>query len=344
MAALERVEPAPQRDDRPKTLGGIGGLGPSRKLAEFVRHGALISAGEARQTQLTSLAGDRIGKNRRVIALLDDRSSLRVRALALLAVVVAVLVLAAAAPVDDAEAGQGGDNTAAAINTEDGSTVFDFTFSIRRLAGDVVENQNAAVALASCESCQTVAVAIQVVLVESTPSTITPVNAAIALNEECTACTTVALAYQYVLGVGEPLRFTKEGRERIRDIRKEFMRLERSDLSLAEVLARVAELRAQLVDVLNTQLEVDDGSGGEDRDGVDESDEDRGGGDADSDSDGEPQGTDGGPPAGGDDAADAPGGTAGDDSAPPAQDTGTGSEAPAEGAEAPPGASGQPAP
>jgi hypothetical protein len=92
---------------------------------------------------------------------------------------------------------------------------------------------------------------------------VTPINAAIALNEECTACTTVALAYQYVLGVGQPLRFTPEGRKRIAAIRKEFKRLERSGLPLEEILARVNELRAELVDVLNTELVVAGGDPGQ---------------------------------------------------------------------------------
>ena len=275
-------------------------------------------------------------------------SRLSIRILAGLASVAAALVLATPPPAG-AEPGDGGtkkdDNTAVAINEEDGSTVLDFAFSIRRVAGDVVENQNAAVALASCESCQTVAVAIQIVLVESTPSTVTPINAAIALNEECTACTTVALAYQYVLGVGEPLRFTKEGRERIREIREEFKSLERGDLPLDQILARVAELRADLVDVLNTQLETrsdrgEDGGGGE-GEGPSGAGADEGAGEGSDEQ--------GGPGPGGADGSDAGsgGGEPTDDSgAEPSTspDGGGSAEEPAAGAEAPAGGSGESAP
>lgn len=177
----------------------------------------------------------------------------------------------------------------------------------------------------------------------STPSTVTPINAAIALNEECTACTTVALAYQYVLGVGEPLRFTKEGRERIREIREEFKSLERSDLPLDQILARVAELRADLVDVLNTQLETrsdrgEDGGGGEGPSGA--------GADEGT---GEPTDELGGPGPGGADGSDAGsgGGEPTDDSgAEPSisPDGGGSAEEPAAGAEAPAGGSGESAP
>jgi putative peptide zinc metalloprotease protein len=256
------------------------------------------------------------------------------------------VAFASATPVDEAFAGERGDNTAVAVNEEDGSTVLDFAFSIRRVAGEVVDNQNAAVALASCESCQTVALAIQVVLVESAPSTVTPVNAAIALNEECTACTTVALAYQYVLGVNQPLRFTKEGRERIRAIRKELMRLERSGLPLDQILARVAELRADLVEVLTTQLEVDgrgaqdEEEAGEDGDGADR-EAGTGSGDPGSgrgdESGAEPSSAPGDNPAG-----NSPGGGSG---AEPATDAPSGeTAAPSGAAEAPSGQSTQPAP
>lgn len=92
--------------------------------------------------------------------------------LRLLAAVLAALALAVAAPAaslaDDGDgdgSGRGGDNLAQAVNEEDGSSVFDFAFSIRRVAGEVVDEQNLAVAYASCVECQTVAIALQIVLV-----------------------------------------------------------------------------------------------------------------------------------------------------------------------------------
>ena len=157
------------------------------------------------------------------------------------------------------------------MNEKAGSSVFDFAFSIRRVAGDVVDEQNSAVAYGSCVECQTVAIALQIVLVEGVPDSVTPTNVAIALNEECQACTTVALAYQFVVGRGGPVRFTKEGRRRLAEIRREFERLGRSGLSAEELTARAEELKDQVADVLATELVPvrDDDDDGRDGDGND---------------------------------------------------------------------------
>jgi putative peptide zinc metalloprotease protein len=152
----------------------------------------------------------------------------------------------------------GGDNSAVAINTKDGSSVFKLAFAIRKVAGDVVDQQNAAVAFASCTDCQTVAIAIEIVLVEGTPSTVTPVNVALAINQNCTLCTTFAGAYQFVVGTGYPVKFTEEGLRELARIKNELERLrvafEKGDISLAELKARVDEVVGQVKTVLETQL------------------------------------------------------------------------------------------
>ena len=148
------------------------------------------------------------------------------------------------------------DNTAIAINTKDGSALFKFAFSVKRVAGDVVDNGNAAVAFASCESCQTVAVAIQIVLVTGDPSVVTPTNLALAFNFECTLCETMASAYQFVFGNGDNLRFTAEGRRALAQLRQEFhdLRKESDGLSLAEIDARVRSLVDRIRTILATEL------------------------------------------------------------------------------------------
>jgi putative peptide zinc metalloprotease protein len=128
------------------------------------------------------------------------------------------------------------DNTAIAINTKDGSALFKFAFSVKRVAGDVVDNGNAAVAFASCENCQTVAIAIQIVLVTGDPSVVT--------------------AYQFVFGNGDNMRFTADGRRMLAEIRKEFhdLRKESESLSLAEIDARVKALVDRIRVVLQNEL------------------------------------------------------------------------------------------
>jgi len=178
----------------------------------------------------------------------------------LLTAAATVLALAAAPPA------LAQDNAAVAVNLEDGASVFDFAFKVTRVMNDVVDNQNAAVAYANCEECQTVAVAIQIVLVYSDPTEVTPENYAIALNEGCDTCETVASAYQFALSVPDRFRFSKEAWRRILEIRKEIKELgkafERGELSALEL----QELVDALADELRTVIKDDIAAGGADRD------------------------------------------------------------------------------
>ncbi len=181
----------------------------------------------------------------------------RVRSRLLSLVLAALLCLpVVAVPAAGADEGDnGGDaNVAEAVNQKDGSSVFDIAFEVRRVSSGVVDQTNAAVAYANCESCQTVAIAIQIVLVSGTTDTITPTNVAIAINESCATCQTLALAYQFVFGTGDVLEFTKEGRKMLRDIRKELRQLGKSGLTVDEIRARAEELRLRIQNLIATQL------------------------------------------------------------------------------------------
>lgn len=175
-------------------------------------------------------------------------------------------------------ADEGGDNSAVAINTKDGSSLFRLAFDIQRVAGDIVDNENAAVAYSSCESCRTTAIAIQIVLVSGSPSTVTPKNFAVAVNDQCTLCETFASAYQFVIGTDGPVTFTKQGRKELKDIRRDLKALAREDLSPAELDARVSAIVDRLRTVLQTQLvpkhDDDDDEDGEEREDDDEQRED----------------------------------------------------------------------
>ena len=115
-----------------------------------------------------------------------------------------------------------GDNAAIAVNTKDGTTVFKVAFAIRHVMSDVVDETNAAVAYNSCNDCAAVAIAFEIVLVEGSPSVVSPQNISIAINENCTNCVAVAEAYQFVLGGGTgPVHFDKEGNRILAEIRKE---------------------------------------------------------------------------------------------------------------------------
>ncbi len=153
-----------------------------------------------------------------------------------------------------AEDGGGGDNAAVAINTKDGSSLFRFAFKIRRVAGDVVDQQNVAFAYASCTSCETTAIAIQIVLAIGDPETVTPTNLSVAINEECSLCETFASAYQFVIGTGGPVRFTAEGNKAIAEIRRAIRELADPALTPADRDAQLDALMDRLAEVLRTEL------------------------------------------------------------------------------------------
>jgi putative peptide zinc metalloprotease protein len=185
----------------------------------------------------------------------------------LIALLGTLVVLGAALPAD-AEGG-GGDNVAIEVNTKDGSSVFKLAFNIRRVTGDVVDQTNAAVAVASCTDCRTVAVAIQVLLVTGDPEVVSPENVALALNVECTSCETMASAFQIVLGTGGPVRFTPEGNRRIAELRRRLNELRSSEgLTLAQLDAELKAIVTELQQVLATELvpvsSDDDGDTGDD--------------------------------------------------------------------------------
>jgi putative peptide zinc metalloprotease protein len=201
---------------------------------------------------------------------LRNRTTRRIAALA-----AAVSLAAALIGVTPAASQAQGDTSAVAINTKDGSSIFRLAFSIRRVTGEVVDQTNAAAAVASCEECRTIAVSIQIVLVMGDPTVISPTNLALALNIECTLCETLASAYQFVFGTGEMLRFTSEGLRQLHDIREQIRDLLASDLPIAEIQARLDALMEQLAAVLATQLvpvppDEDDEEVTEDGDGADE--------------------------------------------------------------------------
>jgi putative peptide zinc metalloprotease protein len=147
-----------------------------------------------------------------------------------------------------------GDNVAIAINTKDGAAVFRVAFSIRQVMNGIVDQSNAAVAFASCTECTTVAIAIQIVLVESNPTVVTPTNIAFAFNEQCSLCVTVAQAYQFVLGTGGNVHFDSVGNQILAEIRRELHSLRKEDLTIAQLQARLDAIALRIRDVLANHL------------------------------------------------------------------------------------------
>jgi putative peptide zinc metalloprotease protein len=167
----------------------------------------------------------------------------------ILAALALALGLAAGAP-----ASAHADNSAIAVNTKDGSSVFRFAFAIRHVMSDVVDETNSAVSYASCTDCSTTAIAIEIVLVAGSPSTFTPTNQAIAINYQCNLCNTFAAAYQFVIQGSGPVHFTHDALTTMARIRKQIRELQDQNLDPFQLQAALDPLIAQLKDVLATGL------------------------------------------------------------------------------------------
>ena len=149
----------------------------------------------------------------------------------------------------------GGDNVVVAVNTKDGRFLYRVRLIVKPSHGDVVDDANVAVAVASCSECQTVAVAVEGLLVFSDPSIFTPTNLAIAMNVDCSFCATLASAYQFLVQVDGPAHLSGAGHHAVAQIRAELEAVRHEGLTIWEIQARVDELAQQLLNVLLTEVE-----------------------------------------------------------------------------------------
>ncbi|HZB24106.1 MAG TPA: hypothetical protein VE444_09715 [Gaiellaceae bacterium] len=171
------------------------------------------------------------------------------RLLVLVAAAAAAAVLGLAAGEAPARA-NGGDSAVVAVNTKDGRFVYRVRLAIHRTGDDVVDQSNAAAAVASCDTCQTVAIAIQALLVFGDPEVVAPENLALALNVECTSCQTLASAYQFLVMDDRPAHFTPEGNRELAAVRHELHTIRHEGLTIWEIQERVDALAARVHAVL----------------------------------------------------------------------------------------------
>ena len=157
---------------------------------------------------------------------------------------------AADASASPAAGGNGGTNVAVAQNGTDGRTVYAIRLKIVQTARDTVDATNAAVAVASCTDCSTVAISFEGVLVVGSPSDFQPTNLALAYNQNCYGCSTFADAYQQVVQRSTRVRITGAGRQKLAAIRRDLESLRTSGLSFEEVIARVKADEQAFADVL----------------------------------------------------------------------------------------------
>ena len=170
----------------------------------------------------------------------------------LLALLVVLSIGIAYAPAASADKGA---NDATAVNTRDGSSVFRFALSVRKVADDTVDETNNASALASCVDCTTVAIAFQVILVHGDPNYVAPENTATAVNVDCAECLTYAKATQIVVDM-DGKQLSKNGRRRLAELDKHMREVERNaeHMTDAQLLAEAQAAQNELIAIFNEEL------------------------------------------------------------------------------------------
>jgi putative peptide zinc metalloprotease protein len=148
----------------------------------------------------------------------------------------------------------GDDNVAVAVNTKDGSTVYALRLKVVMTGADVVDSGNAAVAAASCSDCQTVAIALEGVLVTGDAEVVAPQNIALAINSECTSCSTLAYAYQRLQTVDGKVRLTGAGRRGIAELRRQLQGLRTSGLDIEAVRAEADRIAGEFAAILDSEV------------------------------------------------------------------------------------------
>ena len=146
-----------------------------------------------------------------------------------------------------------GDNQAVALNTTDGSALYDVSIAMVWVTDGEnvpVDQRNEAYALASCTDCDTVAVAFQVILVVGQADVVVPQNIAMALNYECDRCDTYALAVQLIASLTEMP--SDEALEELAVLWDELEELQANitEIPLDELQTRLAEFEEAILGVL----------------------------------------------------------------------------------------------
>ena len=90
-----------------------------------------------------------------------------------------------------------------AENSDDRRFMGRASIKFRKLKTDEIRPINIAFAQSACTDCQTIAVAVQVIVYKKGASNVQPQNVALAANTQCTRCVTIARAIQYVIPVDD---------------------------------------------------------------------------------------------------------------------------------------------
>ncbi|WLQ07155.1 hypothetical protein [Arthrobacter oryzae] len=165
-------------------------------------------------------------------------------------------------PFDRPAAPEEGDSQALAVNTQDGSVVYDVAFALVWAEdGEPVDTTNEAYAFASCTDCAAVAVGFQVVLIVGQADVIVPENLSAAANYNCVRCLTYAVASQLVLTLDGPL--SEDGMARLNALWAEIAEFGRNlqNVPLSEIQERLNAFKAQVTLIVQSDPSATKGAG-----------------------------------------------------------------------------------
>ncbi|MEO3934326.1 hypothetical protein WMO79_16140 [Micrococcaceae bacterium Sec7.4] len=156
-------------------------------------------------------------------------------------------------PFDQPAAPEEDGNQSLAVNTTDGSVVYDVAFALVWADdGADVTTRNEAYAFASCADCAAVAVGFQVVLIVGQTDVIVPENLSAAANYNCVRCLTYALASQLVLTLDGPL--STDGMARLNELWQQIAEYGRNlqNVPLSEIQGRLDTFKVQIMEVIKS--------------------------------------------------------------------------------------------
>lgn len=143
-----------------------------------------------------------------------------------------------------------GDNQTLAVNTKDGTVVYDVAFAMVWADSGTVLNKNEAYAFASCTDCRATAISFQVILIIGQANIVVPQNISAAVNYDCLRCVTQALALQLVLTL--PADPSAAETQQLDALWREIQAFstETASLSYAEIYSRLIAFERQIVDIV----------------------------------------------------------------------------------------------
>jgi len=149
----------------------------------------------------------------------------------------------------------GANNIVSVQNATTGASMARAKTSVAHDPGPTVANTNQAYAHATCTDCRTVAVAVQVVLVEGPTTDFRPTNVALALNENCLRCATFAFARQEVLSPGRHIEISEHAESAIKTIQAQISHVASSSETFDVMTTDLDNLTQQLVAVVQGEVQ-----------------------------------------------------------------------------------------